>query len=273
MALPYGWTFAVLCVFQGILVALGWRRRWQIGASRLAGVLIPVGALAIGLLATRQSGWSTTALATLATFGAPLAAMAASAALGYQPSIAVVLTPIAFIVAWRLDGLVSDAASVAIIGGACLSIATLIGAATSQRAIAIGLVLLATVDAILVFRGQVATSTVTLHAVEPPVAAGHPLPALQDATLGHSLYGWLDLLSPALAGMLFPDERARRMVAAVLTAIAALIWALLLGITDQIPGTVPALAAVLVWVTTRTPHERIAVREVTIQPAKAIHRK
>ena len=108
MALPYGWTFAVLCVFQGILVALGWRRRWQLGASKLIGVVLPVGALAIGLAATRQSGWSTTALATIATLGAPLAAMAASAALGYQPSIAIVLTPIAFVIAWRMDGLVSD---------------------------------------------------------------------------------------------------------------------------------------------------------------------
>lgn len=273
MALPYGWTFAVLCVFQGILVALGWRRRWQLGASKLIGVVLPVGALAIGLAATRQSGWSTTALATIATLGAPLAAMAASAALGYQPSIAIVLTPIAFVIAWRMDGLVSDAASVAIIGAACLSIATLIAAAAPQRAIAIGLVVLAIVDAVLVFRGHVATSTVTLHAVEPPVAAGHPLPALQDATLGNSLYGWLDILAPALAGMLFPAERARRMFAGVMTAVAALIWALLLGLTDQIPGTVPALAAVLVWATTRTPHERIAVHEVAIRPANAIRQK
>ena len=273
MALPYGWTFAVLCVFQGVLVALGWRRRWYVATSKLVGVLIPVAALAVGLAATRQAGWSTTTLATLATFGAPLAALAASAALGYRPRLSVVLTPIAFVVAWRLEGLVADAASVAIIGGACLSIAALIAAATSQRAIAIGLVVLAIVDSILVFRGQVATSTITLHAVEPPVAAGHPLPALQDATLGNSLYGWLDLLSPALAGMLFPDEKGRRMVAALLTAIAALLWALLLGVTDQIPGTVPALVVVLVWVTTRSPHERIAVREVAIQSANAIRRR
>lgn len=272
MTLPYGWTFAVLCVFQGVLVAAGWRRRWQVGTSRLVGAAIPVGALAIGLAATRQSGWSATALALVATFGAPLAAMAAGGALGYTPAVSMVLSPIAFAVAWLTDGLIADLAAVAIIGAACLSIASLIAAATSQRSIAIGLVILAVVDSVLVFRGHVATSTTTLHAVKPPAAGGHSMPALQDATFGDSLYGWLDLLAPALAGMLFPGERARRLLAATLTGIAALIWALLLGITDQIPGTVPALASVWVWALTRAPHERIAVREVTIQPANRIRR-
>ena len=116
-------------------------------------------------------------------------------------------------------------------------------------------------------RGQIAVSTATLHAVEPPVAAGRSLPALQDATFGGSLYGWLDILAPALAGMLFAGETAKRLVAAVATGAASLAWGLLLTSVDQIPGTVPPLAAVAVWFLTRAPHERIAVREVTIRPA------
>lgn len=268
MSLPYGWTFAVLCVFQGIIVAAGWRRRWQIGASRVIGVLVPVVAFVIGVLGTREAGWSVEAIAALATFGAPLAAMAAGAAVGWPPGSTIVLAPLAFVVAWRTDGLVGDAAAVMIIGAACLTIAAVIAAAATQRAVAAGLVVLAIVDSVLVFRGHVAASTATLHAVAPPVAGGHPLPALQDATFGNSLWGWLDILSPALAGMLFVAETARRNLAAVATAAASLAWALLLGVTDQIPGTVPALAAVAIWFVTRTPHERIAVREVTIHPAR-----
>ena len=140
MALPYDWTVAVLCVFQGLIVAAGWRRRWHIGASRLVGLALPVVVLAIGVTATRQSGWSTDAIAALATFGAPLAAVACAAALGWQPSTSLLVVPLLFVVAWRLDGLIADAAGVLIIGGACLAIAALIAATSTQRAIALGLV-------------------------------------------------------------------------------------------------------------------------------------
>lgn len=267
MRVPYDWTFAVLCVFQGVVVAAGWRRRWHLGASRLVGFGVPVAVLAIGVLATRQGGWTTEAVATLATFGAPLAAMACAAAVGWQPSTTILLAPLAFVVAWRVDGLVGDAAGVLLIAGACLTIATVIAAAAPQRAIVAGLIVLAIVDSYLVFRGQIARSTANLHAVQPPVAAGTPLPALQDASFGGSLFGWLDILAPALAGMLFPSETARRLAAALATAVAALAWAFLLGVSDQIPGTVAPLAAVAVWFATRNPHERITVREVAIRPA------
>ncbi len=272
MGLPYDWTFAVLCVFQGVVVAAGWRRRWYLGASRLVGIAVPVAVFAIGVLATRRGGWTTEAVAGLATFGAPLAAMACAAAVGWQPSTTILLAPPAWIVAWRVDGLIGDAAGVLLIAGACLTIATVIAAATPQRAIVAGLIVLAIVDSYLVFRGQVARSTANLHAVQPPTAAGTPLPALQDATFGGSLYGWLDILSPALAGMLFPGETARRLAAAAATGAASLAWGLLLGVTDQIPGTVPALAAIAVWFATRNPHERVTVREVAIRPARDTRR-
>lgn len=273
MTLPYSWEFAALCVFQGVLVAAGRRRVWQIGRSRLVGVAVPVVAFAIGLLATRESGWTADAVAALATFGAPVAALAFAAAVGWRPGVGVALAPLAFMVAWRLDGLVADGAAVLLIGGACLTIAAVIAAGTSERAIVAGLVVLAAVDSYLVFRGHVAASTATLHAVEPPVAGGDPLPALQDASFGGALFGWLDLLAPALAGMLFAGESGRRTLAGVATAAAALLWGLLLSVSDQVPGTVPPLAALAVWFATRPPHARIVVDEIAIRPARRVDRQ
>ena len=42
MRVPFDWTFAVLCVFQGVVVAAGWRRRWHLGTSRLVGFGVPI---------------------------------------------------------------------------------------------------------------------------------------------------------------------------------------------------------------------------------------
>jgi len=236
-------------VFQGVLVAMGGRERRPVGAVRWLGLLLPVAALVVGLIAIQGADWSRTGLARLATFGTPLAAAAAGLVLSWRrPAVAIVLSPLLFLIAWRVDGLVGDGAGVLLIGLACLTIAAVIAAATPARALAVGLVILAVVDSILVFRGHVAEPTAALHSVAAPVAGGHPLPALQDATFGRSLYGWLDILAPALAGMLFAlHAPIDRIAAGVLTAAASLMWGLMLAVTDQIPGTVPPIVAVAVW--------------------------
>ncbi len=121
-----------------------------------------------------------------------------------------------------------------LIAGACLSGAALLGRLFSARAIAIGLVLLVALDVILVFgTSQVTQTTSTLHGLVPPSAGGTPLPALQDVTLGSSMMGWLDLLAPALLGVLVVKSPRRRGVAAVIV-ISALVWGALLYATPMI---------------------------------------
>jgi hypothetical protein len=53
--------------------------------------------------------------------------------------------------------------------------------------------------------------------------------------------GWLDLLAPALLGVV---ARAR-LRAAVVTGVAAAAWGLLLAVTSTLPATVPVLAGLL----------------------------
>ena len=88
--------------------------------------------------------------------------------------------------------------------------------------------MLAIVDATLVFSDQVRPGTDALHAIVPVGAAGRPLPALQDATLGHALFGWLDILAPALCAALLAGASRLRVGAALLTAIASLAFGLIL---------------------------------------------
>jgi hypothetical protein len=151
-----------------------------------------------------------------------------------------------YLVAWRTSGLVSDAAGVLLILGACVSGAALLGRFVGQREQAIGLVLLVVLDVVLVFgTSQVSQTTTTLHAIVPPSAAGHPLPALQDVTFGSSMMGWLDLLAPALLGVLLVGSSRRRRVALAVT-LAGLAWGCLLYVTPEIPATVPVLAGLFV---------------------------
>ena len=255
MAFPYGISYAALCVLQGALVAPAWRRPFRLGHSRLVGVAVPIVVLLIGVAATRAADWSTRAVADLATFATPLLAAAVGYAWGWRlPWAYAGLAPVAWIVAWRADGLTADVAGVALIAAACLTLAAVIGAFTPPWALAAGLVVLAIVDATLVFSDQVRPGTDALHAVVPVGAGGRPLPALQDATLNRALFGWLDILAPALCAALLAGPPRPRLTAAFLTGAAALAFGLILAVLDQVPGTVPPLAAVAVWFFAGRPH-------------------
>jgi hypothetical protein len=66
------------------------------------------------------------------------------------------------------------------------------------------------------------------------------LPILQQATFGSALMGWLDLLAPALLGVVVAERR--KLAAAVATGVAAGLWGLLLLTTSEVAATVPVLA-------------------------------
>jgi hypothetical protein len=186
-------------------------------------------------------------LSDLATFGTPVAAGFAGYLLGWRRPWSVTLgVGVLSLVAWLAEGLVNDAASVALIALACLSGAALAGRLIGRRELAMGLVLLVGLDVILVFAtSQVTRTTETLHGVVPPTVVAHPLPALQDVTFGSAMMGWLDLLAPALLGVVLAGSPRRLLGAAAVTA-AGLAWACLLYTTTEIPATVPVLVGLAV---------------------------
>src|SRR6201999_3348118 len=107
-----------------------------------------------------------------------------------------------WLVAWLADGLLAQAASVALVGLAAVTAAELVGAVAPAWSLAAGLVALAILDVVLVWgTPQVGAAAAGLPQAAVPVAAGHPIPALQDATFGSATMGWLDFAAAALLGV------------------------------------------------------------------------
>ena len=182
------------------------------------------------------------ALALLATFGTPVLAAAGglfrgSARWWLWPPAAAGL----WVAAWLAGGLLQDAVSVALIAGACLAGAWAAAAVAPAWSIRAGLVGLAALDVVLVWATPgVREATNALQAVGLPHAAGTPLPSLQQATFGSAVMGWLDLLAPALLGVVVAGRR--KLHAAAVTGFAAGLWGLLLLVTSEVAATVPVLA-------------------------------
>jgi hypothetical protein len=265
-------SYAALCLLQGA-VALAPGRRRHVRSSAVVGLLLPAGALALGVALVRAGTGGADFLTALATTAAPLLSAALGMLRGWRFGWWTAPAAVAlYLVAWLAPhgDLTTQAAGDLLIAGACLALATGIAALAPDRFIAVGLVGLVILDIILVWATpEVSTTTTTLHGTAPPVPFHahvlhtHPLPRLQDVTFGSALMGWLDLLAPALLGVIV----RHRAPAALATTIAALLWGLLLMTTNEIPATVPVLAGLLVeWALTRS-SGRSAVRG-TSEPAR-----
>jgi hypothetical protein len=203
---------------------------------------VPAGLLGAGVLIINVVPQGPQALARLATFGTPALAATYGFFRGSRlwwlwPPVAVGL----WFAAWLASGLVQNAAGLVLIALACLAAASAIAMVAPAWSIRVGLVVLAALDIVLVWgTPSVERATTTLEHVASPVAAGTPLPSLQQATFGSALMGWLDLLAPALLGVVV--ARRTKLGAAVVTGIAAGLWGLLLFVTSEVAATVPVLA-------------------------------
>jgi hypothetical protein len=203
---------------------------------------VPAALLAAGLAIIDLVPRGPHALALLATFGTPVLAAAGglfrgSARWWLWPPAAAGL----WVAAWLASGLVRDAASVALIAGACLAAASAAAVVAPAWSIRAGLVALAALDVVLVWGTTgVQEATNALQAVALPHAAGTPLPSLQQATFGSAVMGWLDLLAPALLGVVVAGRL--KLGAAAVTGAAAGLWGLLLIVTSEVAATVPVLA-------------------------------
>jgi hypothetical protein len=242
-------SYAALCLVQGVLVAAPWRP-WRLGRATVVGLLVPIALLAAGVAIVRGPRDGADLLAGLAAVATPaLAAAAGWAWRRPRPWLPAALTGPLYLLAWLAPAsLAGQAAAVALIAGACLTLAALLASLAPPAALAAGLVLLAAVDVALVWgTPQVGPATSVLHHAAPPAlelpgGGGRPLPALQDATFGSALMGWLDLLAPALLATVLAGAGRVRYAAAGATCAAALLWGLLLEVTSPVPATVPVLA-------------------------------
>ena len=250
MDLPLAPSYAVLCLVQGLLVLAPWKPyAHPLPCGRPAHPRSRDGGR-VGIVRGFSDGAD--ALTMLATVATPaFAAIAGWARRWPLPWLPLVLTPVLYVIAWQYpDTLGGDAAGLALIGGACLTLAALIAALTPPWALAVGLVVVVAVDVLRLGHrpGRAGDDR------RPPGGSAlgrgdsrgspKPLPALQDGTFGSALMGWLDFLAPALLGTLFVGRV--RVQVAVATTLAALAWGLLLLVTDPVAATVPVLAGLAV---------------------------
>jgi hypothetical protein len=223
-------SYAVLCAVQaGIVFAA--RPPAVPGRAGLAGVAVPAAALGAGIAVLRLVAGGPHVLALLGAVGTPLLAAAGRRRLPVAAAL--------WLVAWLGHGLVREGAEVALIALAAVTVAQLVSRLAPDWSIALGLVALAGVDVVAVWAThQVGPASTALHQAPLPAPGGHTIPALQDATFGSATMGWLDLLAPALLGMI---ARAR-LLAAAATGLAAGLFGLLLLVASTVPATVPVLA-------------------------------
>jgi hypothetical protein len=220
-------SYAVLCAAQAVIV-LAARPPKGRGRHGLAGIVLPAAALGVAVAIVRSLAGGPHALALLGALATPVLAAAGRVRLPVAAGL--------WTCAWLADGLLAQAASVALIALAAITVAQLVARVAPESSIAAGLVVLAVADVALVWgTPQVQPATTALHAARLPAG----IPRLQDATFGDATMGWLDLLAPALLAMVV---RAR-LRAAVVTGIVAGAWGLLLFVTSTVPATVPVLPA------------------------------
>jgi hypothetical protein len=256
----------VLCAAQAATAAAPARQAGARGRSWVW-LAVPAALLAVGVVIVNFVPGGPHALALLATFGTPILAAAGGVFRGSSrwwlwPPAAVGL----WLAAWLATGLVRDAAGDALIVLACLAAASAIAAVAPARSIRAGLVGLAVLDVILVWGTTgVEQATNTLEHAPVPHAAGMSLPVLQQLTFGSALMGWLDVLAPALLGVVVAGRP--KLAAAVLVGIVAYFWGYLLftDTTNEVAATVPVLAGLAL----ASAHARRGRLRHSLEPARA----
>lgn len=255
---------ALLVLVQAGLVLAPARPR-RLASSRLFGAAIPAAALAIGVTLAR-SGGGAGFLAWLAAIATPLLAAAAGYTRGWRaPWLPLLLVPPLYVLAWlQPRSYTGEAAGVALIAAACLTVTALIAAIAPASWLTAGLILLVALDVVLVWGDrQIGPTMDALQAASTPTL-GRPLPALQQVEFGSVVMGWLDLAAPALLGLVV----ARRARAALATGVAAALWALLLLLTSPIAATPPILAGLAAG-SRRRPARASSVRRAARWNARA----
>ncbi len=134
-------SYAVLCAVQAAIVLCARPPRRARNTLLLAGLVLPAAALVAGVAALRLGGAH--GLAWAGAVGTPL--------LAAPGRVRLPLAAVLWVVAWKADGLLAQAASAALIALAAITVAQLVARVAPAWSIAAGLVVVAVVDVVLVW--------------------------------------------------------------------------------------------------------------------------
>jgi hypothetical protein len=245
--LPFGWPTIALAVLQAACVLLprgdgapAWLARlrgpaWAVIAP--ASIVVVIGAIDAASGVADGLTW----LALVAV--PPLAAVALGRAMhGAQPAAAA-LAALLLAVAWAAkDTLTGDLAAALLTALSCVTVGWLLAAVTPGAALKAGVVVMAAIDAYLVFSHELQAPNATLIAATPLPG----LPQLQFVGLRGASLGYGDLFVAGVFGAVVAAERRPQVRAALLVLALATAWDLLFWAFDEVPATVPVALALVV---------------------------
>jgi hypothetical protein len=161
---------------------------------------------------------------------------------GWVGAVAVVAA--LFVVAWTIPGLPGQGAAVAMTALSCATLAACLAELAPVPMLKIGIVVMAALDAVLVFGQLLEGPNDHLNSAAP----GAGLPQLQFAEFGSALVGYGDLFIAAVFGAVLARQvsRGRGLAFAAVTLLCSAVFDLLFLVIDVLPATVPVALALLV---------------------------
>jgi hypothetical protein len=241
MALTLAQAAAVALPAAGLPL---WTRRFRTGAWALVLPLsIVVVVVAIAAIPTTADVLTWVALVLVP----PGCALALGwAARGARPWPAVLAVPL-LVVAWADQGTrAGQIATTLLILGSAVTLGRLLAGGAPLALLKAGVIAMATVDAYLVFSGQLEAPNAVLIAASP----GLGLPRLQSASFGFASLGYGDFFAAAVVGGILAAERGPQVAAAVGMVAVSIAWDQLFLVYDILPATIPpavVLVGIEVW--------------------------
>jgi hypothetical protein len=218
-----------------------WAERFT---SRGWALVAPVSiALVIGAIAVIPS--TAQLLTWVALILVPLGAALAFgwAAHGARPPLALLAIPL-LALAWAVqDERVGQSAAAILIAASAITAGRLLAGVAPLRLLEAGVVVMAIVDSVLVFSGQLQGPNSVLVAASP----GAGLPQLQSAAFGSAGLGYGDLFAAAVVGGIFAVRGEPRLAAGAALVAVALVWDQLFLVREILPATVPPALVLLAF--------------------------
>ncbi len=183
---------------------------------------------------------------------------------------AAALAAAALALAWAdQDHLPGQAAALALTALSTVPLAFGLARLAPPWALRAGILVMAALDALLVFGQTLQAPNATLNAAVPAVG----LPRLQLVEFGTAIMGYGDLFIAAVLGaVLAAEARRNRQVAALLVVLLAGLWDLLFLVRSDLPATVPvALALILLelYKRERRPSSSASTSPVSLSAARS----
>jgi hypothetical protein len=256
----------VLSLAQAACMALpraglpAWLERFR---GRWWALVLPLSiVVVIGAIAAAPS--TADLLTWVALIGVPLGGALALgwAAHGARPWLAVIAAPLLAIAWARPDTYAGQVAATVLIAGSAVTLGRLLAGAAPLTLLKLGIVAMATIDAVLVFSGSLEPSNQILVAASP----GAGLPQFQSAAFGSASIGYGDLFAAAVVGGILAAERRSQLAGAVAMLGVTLCWDQLFLIYDVLPATIPPAVVVIGFELWSRRSERRAPIELATRP-------